>query len=247
MTETKAQFIDRTGYTTPPLELWEPVIVSKEQIDAEVARLAALPRPDNGRRQSLVVHPSWEKLGVGPGLNPGIRVTLEVLNPGEQSAPIRHNSTQLNFCIRGAGHSIVNGKRIDFGLHDVYNFPSMATYWHANESDDTHVRLTYSNAPLLEKMNVHIVDEEPPPLIEAVGEAEAKAAKAAAVAETDKRDVNPYGTFQLTDDGAWLMPYETLINPASVESKALHWPWQQVKQELDRLQDLGKDYRGRRL
>ncbi len=249
MTETKAQFIDRTGYTTPPIELWEPVIVSKEQIDAEVARLAALPRPDNGRRQSLVVHPSWEKLGVGPGLNPGIRVTLEVLNPGEQTAPIRHNSTQLNFCIKGAGHSMVNGKRIEFGLHDVYNFPSMATYWHANESDDVHVRLTYSNAPLLEKMNVHIVDEEPPPLIEMVGEAEQRAAKAAAdaAAPPDKRDVNPYGTFQLTDDGAWLMPYETLINPASVESKALHWPWQEVKQELDKLQDLGKDYRGRRL
>ncbi len=62
MTEKKAQFIDRTGYATPPLELWEPVIIPKEMIDDEVSRLAALPRPDNGRRQSLVVHPDWEKL-----------------------------------------------------------------------------------------------------------------------------------------------------------------------------------------
>jgi gentisate 1,2-dioxygenase len=242
MTKKTAQFIDRTGYTTPPLELWEPVIIPKEMIDDEVSRLAALPRPDNGRRQSLVVHPDWEKLGVGPGLNPGIRVTLEVLNPGEQTAPIRHNSTQVNFCIRGAGHSMVNGKRIDFALHDVYNFPSMASYWHVNDSDDVHVRLTYSNAPLLEKMNVHIVDEAPPALIEAIGGATEKAAAA-----PDKRDVNPYGTFRLTDDGAWLMPYETLINPESVESKALHWPWAEVKQELDKLQAMGQDYRGRRL
>mgnify|MGYP003329618128 CR=1 FL=1 len=95
MTEKKAQFIDRTGYTTPPIELWEPVIISKEQIDEEVARLAALPRPNNGRRQSLVVHPDWQKLGVGPGLKPGIRVTLEVLNSGEQSAPRRPNSTAI--------------------------------------------------------------------------------------------------------------------------------------------------------
>ena len=43
------------------------------------------------------------------------------------------------------------------------------------------------------------------------------------------------------------MPYETLINPASVDSKALHWPWQRVKEELDKLQALGQDYRGRRL
>ena len=249
MTEKKAQFIDRTGYTTPEIELWEPVVIPKEDIDAEVARLAALPRPDNGRRHSIVAHPDWQKLGVGPGLQPGIRVTLEVLNPGEQSAPIRHNSTQVNFCIQGAGHSIVNGKRIGFAQYDVHNFPSMATYWDVNETKDVHVRLSYSNAPLLEKLNVHIVDEEPPPMIEVVSQAEEHAAKAiaAAQAEPDKRDKSPFGTFQLTDDGAWLMPYETLINPASVESGALHWPWTDVKTELDKLAALGKDYRGRRL
>lgn len=245
MSEKKAVFIDRTGYSTPPLELWEPVIIPKEEIATEVARLEGAPRPDNGRRQSVIAHPDWDTLGVGPGLQPGIRVTLEVLNPGEQSAPIRHNSTQVNFCIQGGGHSIVNGKRIDFALHDVWNFPSMATYWHVNDTDDVHVRLTYSNAPLLEKMNVHIVDEDPPSMIESMKQAETEAAKADAA--PDARDVNPYGTFQLNDDGAWLMPYETLINPASVESKALHWPWQDVKQELDKLQSLGKDYRGRRL
>ena len=241
MTQKKAVFIDRSGYETPKLDLWEPVVIAREEIDGEVERLAGLERPANGRRHSIVAHPDWQTLGVGPGLQPGVRVTLEVLGPGEQSAPIRHNSTQVNFCIRGGGHSIVNGKRIPFGLHDVWNFPSMATYWHVNDTGDIQVRLSYSNAPLLEKMNVHIVDEEPPPLIEAVG------GEAGAEAPPDARDVNPYGTFQLTDDGAWLMPYETLINPEAVDSPALHWPWQDVKRELDKLQALGKDYRGRRL
>ena len=244
MTQKKAVFIDRTGHSTPELDLWEPVVITKEEIDGEVDRLASLDRPGNGRRHSIVAHPDWQRLGVGPGLQPGVRVTLEVLKPGEQSAPIRHNSTQVNFCIGGGGHSMVNGKRIPFGLHDVWNFPSMATYWHVNDTDDVQVRLSYSNAPLLEKMNVHIVDEEPPPLIGAVGGEDAEAAEEA---PPDKRDVNPYGTFQLTDDGAWLMPYETLINPESVDSPALHWPWEDVKRELDKLQDLGKEYRGRRL
>lgn len=244
MTQKKAVFIDRSGYATPELDLWEPVVIAREEIDDEVDRLASLDRPGNGRRHSIVAHPDWETLGVGPGLQPGVRVTLEVLKPGEQSAPIRHNSTQVNFCIRGGGHSIVDGKRIGFGLHDVWNFPSMATYWHVNDTDDIQARLSYSNAPLLEKMNVHIVDEEPPPLIEAVGGGDGEAA---ADTPPDKRDVNPYGTFQLTDDGAWLMPYETLINPDSVDSPALHWPWRDVKRELDKLQDLGKEYRGRRL
>ncbi len=242
MAQKKAVFLDRTGYKTPRLDLWEPVVIPKEDIDEEVGRLAGLDRPDNGRRHSILAHPDWQKLGVGPGLQPGIRVTLEVLRPGEQSAPIRHNSTQVNFCIGGSGHSIVNGKRFDFARYDVWNFPSMATYWHVNDGKEIQVRLSYSNAPLLEKMNVHIVEEEPPPLIEAVGGADAQAE-----AEPDERDVNPYGTFQLTEDGAWLMPYETLINPSAVDSKALQWPWQDVKRELDKLQALGRDYRGRRL
>jgi gentisate 1,2-dioxygenase len=144
------KFIDRSGYKNPEkLDLWEPVTITKEEIDEEIARLAEQPRPENGRRQSLIVHPRWQELGVGPGLNPGVRVTLEVLKPGEQTAPIRHNSTQVNFCIQGEGHSFINGRKIAFNQYDVYNFPSMGTYWHVNDSRDLHVRLTYSNAALL--------------------------------------------------------------------------------------------------
>ena len=136
------KFIDRTGFENPKeLDLWEPILISKQEMDEEIARLADQPLPKNGRRQSLIVHPRWKELGVGPGLNPGVRVTLEVLKPGEQTAPIRHNSTQVNFCIQGEGHSFVNGKKIGFREYDVYNFPSMGTYWHVNDSKNLHVRL----------------------------------------------------------------------------------------------------------
>ena len=43
------------------------------------------------------------------------------------------------------------------------------------------------------------------------------------------------------------MPYERLINPPAVESRALHWPWPDVKAHLDKLEALGPDYVGRRL
>ena len=43
------------------------------------------------------------------------------------------------------------------------------------------------------------------------------------------------------------MPYEKLINPDHIEVKPLHWPWEKVKAELDKLRDLGKSYVGRRL
>lgn len=231
-------FIDRSGWTAPELELWEPVVIAKEDIDREIERLAAQPRPANGRRQSLITHPRWRELGVGPGLAPGIRVTLEVLLPGEETTPIRHNSTQLNFCIKGAGASLVEGRRIDFERYDIWNFPSMAAYRHINPSDDIHVRLTYSNAPLLEKLNIHIIEDDPAPRVAAV--------PGDGGGNTGEGGYTPK-TMALGDDGAFLMPYETLINPEPVESKALHWPWDGVKAELDKLAALGKEYQGRRL
>jgi gentisate 1,2-dioxygenase len=243
MSEQKAIFMDRSGHVEAQPELWEPAIIKGADFEAEIQRLSELPKPNNGRRQSWIVHPDSHKLGTGLGLAPGIRPILEVLNPGEQTAPIRHNSTQVNFCIQGAGHSIVSGQRIDFEQYDLWNFPSMQTYIHVNDTDEVQARLTYTNAPLLEKMNVHIVEENPPADIKAVE----KDQEEGVVAADDPRRKSPYGTFQLTDEGAWLMPYEILVSPESVESRALHWPWKKVKKELDKLTALGSDYVGRRL
>ncbi len=239
MSEQQAAFVDPREHPAQEPGQWTATLIPKAQIEAEVERLAALPFPNDGRRESLIVHPQSRAPGLG--LAPGIQVRLCVLNPGEETRPIRHNSTQVNFCIQGGGYAVVNGKRIEFARYDVWNFPSYAVYRHVNDTDKVQVRLTYSNAALLEKMNAHIVDDDPP----VVEEVEARPPGAGG--EDDPRRNSPYGTFQLTEDGAWMMPYELLINPPAVESKALHWPWQQVKAHLDKLEALGKDYVGRRL
>ncbi len=228
-------FIDASGQPHIAPALWEPVIINKEQIDAEIARLAVLPRPANGRRRSWIVHPSAQAPGLG--LAAGIQVSLDVLLAGESTAPIRHNSTQINFCIQGSGYTSVNSERITFRRYDVWNHNSFATYTHHNDTNEVQVRLTYSNAALLEKMQVHIVEENPP-----VSTMHEKTEEA-----NDPKRKSPFGTFQLTEAGAWLMPYELLINPPSVESKNLHWPWELVRENLDKLTALGKDYVGRRL
>jgi len=235
MNDPRARFLDHTGTPAQPLDLWPALLIPREDIDAEITRLASAPRPANGRRSSLIVHPRAQEPGLG--LAPGIRVSLDVLRPGEQTAPVRHNSTTVNFCIRGRGFAVVAGQRFDVAPYDVWNTPAMATYWHVNDGDDLQVRLTYSNAALLEKMNVHVVDEHPP---------EAGAPRPHET-ESDPSRRSPFGTFKLTDAGAYLMPYEQLINPDAVESKPLHWPWALVKQHLDQLEALGTSYVGRRL
>jgi len=235
MEERGFKFVDCTGATAEPLKFPSAVIIKKALIEAEVERLASLPAPENGRRVSMIAHPAT---GVGNGLTHGIAVSLCVLKPGERTRPIRHNSSQVNFCIRGAGHTIIDGRRIDYQQYDVWTTTPWSVYEHFNETDELQVRLTYSNSPLLEKLNVHIVDENPAGEVEPESE-EAVSDRAATA--------SPFGTFQLTEDGAWLMPYETLINPGAVALKPLHWSWEKVKAELDRLRALGKNYAGRRL
>lgn len=229
-------FADISGAPAPAfLDWWEPVVISRAEIEAEAARLAGLAAPGNGRRESLIVHPRAS--APGNGLAPGIRVTLSVLLPGESTEPIRHTSTQVSFCISGGGTAMVGGTKIQFGRYDVWNHPAWTTYSFSNETDQPQVRLTYSNAALLDQLGVHLVEENPPETAPAAPEG----------TDEDPTRVNPFGTFQLTPEGAWLMPYEILISPPSIESKALHWPWAQVKENLDKLTALGDTYRGRRL
>lgn len=232
----QGRFVEATGMQPRDNQLWAPIVITREEIDAEVARLAALPPPPDGRRESLIVHPLSDPST--PGLAPGIQVKLSVLKPGERTRPFRHNATEVNFCIRGSGSTLVAGKRIAFELYDVWNHPSYATYSHANESDGLQVRLTYSNIPLLQHMEVYVYEND------------VKLEPVAAPAEeatSDPRRKSPYGMISVGEDGGMLMPYEMLINPPAVESKPLHFSWLETKQELDKLEALGKDYVGRRL
>ena len=234
--ELRGHFIDTTGQRPRANNLWPPVVISKEEIDAEVERLASLPAPADGRRESLIVHPYAGP--DTPGLAAGIQVKLSVLKPGERTVPFRHNATEVNFCIRGSGHVIVAGKRIDFRLYDVWNHPSYVTYSHVNDTNELQVRFTYSNIPLLQHMEVYVPDFEP---------SSRAAVEHVPEEEPDPRRKSPLGMIPIGSDGGLLMPYETLINPEVVTSKPLHFPWQEVKRELDKLEALGKDYVGRRL
>jgi len=232
----QGRFLDRSGaQSRDENRYFPPIVVTREEIDAEVERLASLPRPANGRRESLIVHP-WAEENA-PGMTPGIQVKLSVLKPGERTEPFRHNATEVNFCIRGEGRCEVAGRRIDFARYDVWNHPSWSIYSHFNEGDDLQVRLTYSNIPLLRHMQVYLPEDDP----------QAERAAPAQPEAQDPRRKSPYGMFPITDDGGLLMPYETLINPTPAVSRPLHFAWSRVKPELDKLEALGTDYIGRRL
>lgn len=229
-----ARFEDRTDAKTQDgNNYWAPIVVTRERIDEEVERLASLPRPSNGRRESLIIHP--QAPSHAPGLAPGIEVKLAVLKPGEETAPFRHNATEVNICIRGQGITSVGGREIAHEQYDVWNHPSYNTYVHRNAGKDLLVWLTYSNAPLLKNMQVYLPDDDPK-----------EAAQARRMESVDPLRTSPFGMVPMSGGGL-LMPYETLINPTPVISQPLHFPWSEVKTQLDKLVALGKEYVGRRL
>jgi len=235
---TERPFVDAVDVDQLPAEVWEPIAIRRAEIDAEIERLSEGPMPTNGRRESLIVHPSSVERGLG--LAPGTEVRLSVLRPGESTTVKRHNATEVNFGIRGAGSVEVGSQRFDWTQYDVWNHPSWTSYRHHNDTDELSVRLTYSNAALLERMRVHLIDESPP-------EPNAAVSVEPVPVTIDAARISPFGTFQVTDAGAHLMPYETLISPEPVDSRPLHWPWRTVQHHLDQLAALGSEYVGRRL
>lgn len=249
MSDPRPFFTDVSGAPAPgEPDYWQPVIFRGDEIAAEIARLCDIERPADGRRSSLFTHPRAPESS--PSLAPGIRVSLDVLLPGESTTPRRHTSTQVGFAIAGTGRVRIGDTVHDVGRYDAWNHPSWRPYTVTNTGDEPFVRFTYSNAPLLEKMNVHLVEDlaempeaRPDALPDGASEDDADDAADEA---GDARRSSPFGTFELAD-GAMLMPYETLINPPSLPSPALVWPWEGVKSHLDQLEALGDSYIGRRL
>src|SRR5258708_32183315 len=101
------RFIDQTGKAPSKIDLWPAVVIAKETIDAEIERLANLPKPANGCRRSVIAHPANQP---STGLAPGIGLALGVLLPGERTVPDRQDSAPVHFVIRGQGASARRGQ-----------------------------------------------------------------------------------------------------------------------------------------
>lgn len=224
------RIVDVSAATPHEPDYWEPIVVPCAVIDAEIERLAALPEAPNGRRSSMIVHPRATAPGLG--FAPGIDVTINVLKPGEHTVPLRRNSNLVEMCIRGTGRVTAGDQRFDVVRWDVWNLPAMQAQHFANTGDDLFVRLSYSNAPLLEKMECYFVEENP----QRVGDSHGSSAETVTATATaaDARMRMQYArenapNLPIGDNGARLCGYEYLVDIQVVENKALHWPWQQVE------------------
>lgn len=239
--DTSPRFVNQSDVSPIESEIWAPLLVPKESIEEQVDRLSDEDSPAGGIRRVDIVHPQATDPGLG--LAPGIRVSLDVLLPGEEAHLPRSNASEVHFCISGSGTAVIDGRVVSFDEYDVWIRPALTPAVLRNDTAGRQVRLTYSNAPVLEKLQVHFFPPE--------RELEHRPGY---VEEPDEEllDGHPFGD-RLTlphpdgDRTIELMSYEKLINPDVVPQEVLHWPWPAVERELLKLSDLGSEYRGRRL
>src|SRR3954454_11709982 len=98
----EAHLFDLTDRQPPEYRPLAPIIIKGAEIEAEVERLARADMVSN--RRTAVVHPG---LIGNLALMPACTVSVNVLLPGESTAPHRHNSSVVNFCLRGSGSSLI--------------------------------------------------------------------------------------------------------------------------------------------
>lgn len=234
--------LDAREYKPRPNAIWPAHLVRKDQIDAAIEILSYGAVGDDGRREVLAVHPSSS--GPGLGLAPSIATTFGVLLPGERTRPRRRNASGFSMVLGGNGKVHVDGREFPLAARDSWNTPGMRLETIENDGTAPLTYLTYSNEPLLQKLEVLYVEYDLPEAEAAeiartvASEHSAKLARAKEIAG----NAIPVG-----DSGAMILPYEHLIDPDFVESRALNWRWDDVASHLGLVRSLKQGYTGRPL
>ncbi len=144
--------------------LEEPIVIPKEEIDAAgskgrpiyqrppmagAARCSCIRATMKSQRPCYARHRSGSRRAQA-------RRTHGALSPEFDAGEFRH-SGQRHIGGRGAALGRESARCLEYAFDAV-------PYWHQNNGTGLFVRLTYSNAPLLDMMNVHYVEENPPPV-----------------------------------------------------------------------------------
>lgn len=217
-------FADVSGAPSRKPQPTTPFLVTREDIDAEIERLTDIARPANGRRASKVVHPDSGDAFLS--LTPSTDVAIQVLKPGEETVAFRSNANEIEICIRGSGQVIAADATHQVGLFDVWNIPPMRVHRYRNTGPDLWVRLTYSNAPLLEKLAVLFSEQG--------DEIQSQETQNDGLSSTTKQKYSRVDAPDLPigSAGARLRGYEYLTDIEVVENRTLLWRWQDVRPHL---------------
>ncbi|WP_370305530.1 AraC family ligand binding domain-containing protein [Sinimarinibacterium flocculans] len=235
------QLSDCRRYPQRPNEAWAAYAVSAADLEQEIAKLHEGTQGADGRREGAVVHPQSREPGLG--LAPAISAHFGVLRPGEQTLLRRRNASSFSIGLKGKAEAILGGRSFQIGVWDSWITPGMQAECIRNNGPEPFHYLTYSNAPLLQKLEVYVEE-----VIQDGGFVADRQTKAHAFADAARRAKDVAGgPIPVGDSGAMLLPYEHLIDPDFVDSQPLCWPWEDIAPHLGLVRGLGPGYTGRPL
>lgn len=232
----KARLLDLRGRPDRANRMWRALVVPRAELEEAAARLMDGEAGEGGRRDCAILHPDAPpEIG---GFAPGIEVTLSVLRAGEATEAFRHNAASVTICLAGEGEALVAGRRMPLARFDVVATPAMAAQ-RLRAAPGSHLTLlTYSNAPLLRRLEVYHRE----PL-----DTEAAATPRPPALPRGPRAKDRAPVVAIDEEGAQLMPYEHLVDPDAVESRPLLWRYTDVERHFGVIRGLPLTYSGRRL
>ncbi|WP_217492185.1 cupin domain-containing protein [Veronia pacifica] len=82
--------------------------------------------------------------------------SMQLLRPGFRGKAHRHTGSYIYHVAKGAGYSIVNGKRLDWQKNDIFCVPSWAFHEHVNgSSTDDACLFCFSDLPTIEALGLY--------------------------------------------------------------------------------------------
>src|SRR5262245_56339877 len=92
----------------------------------------------------------------GCSLLPTMACWIQMLRPGERLKAHRHTGSAVYYVVRGAGETIIDGRRFAWGRGDIVVLPSWALHEHANLSTrEPAVLFSIQDRPVLEALGLY--------------------------------------------------------------------------------------------
>lgn len=89
-----------------------------------------------------------------------ISLSIGGLEQGQCTRKHRHTYETIIYVLQGYGHSIVEGKRVDWEVGDAILVPRWAWHQHFNDSDGYVEYIGAENAPMLQNIGLALREEE---------------------------------------------------------------------------------------
>ena len=137
------------GLTRPTWESYREDIPLATYKWAETAETLNKWRDDDGSPHDGILLEYAHPFRQGPVL-PTMACHAQMLRPGEHTTAHRHTSSAVYYVLEGDGHSVIDGRRFDWGAGDFFMIPPWAWHEHANGGPGDALFFVMSDKPILD-------------------------------------------------------------------------------------------------